>query len=83
MLFKTNRFRLKKHSECFTNLGKLNLTKVVRLSQFLLLPLLPQKMKLGSKVVKIDSNINPRNSLYHFPWDKRVLKLSAVCCCAG
>ena len=46
-----------------TNLEKLSLFKlgsgglVLGLSQFLLLPLLPQKMNLSSKVVKSDSKI--------------------------
>jgi hypothetical protein len=45
---------------CFTDLGKLNLIMVVRflsLNQFLLLPQLPQKVELTSKVVKVDSKI--------------------------
>ncbi len=43
---------------------------ILSLSQFMLLALLPQKMKLGSKVVKINYNrhanndLNPWNSLY-------------------
>ncbi len=46
------------HTECLIDLGKLNLTievLILSLSQFLLLAQLPQKMKLASKVVKIDS----------------------------
>ncbi len=46
---------------CFTDLGKLNLLMVggsiLSSSQFLLLPQLPQKMELASKVVKVDSKI--------------------------
>jgi hypothetical protein len=42
---------------CFTNLGKLNFLwgSILSSSQFLLLPQLPQKMELTSKVDKIDS----------------------------
>ncbi len=43
---------------CFTNLGKLNLIIVVfSSSQFSILPQLPQKVELASKVVKVDSKI--------------------------
>ena len=49
-------------TECFANLGKLNLLMVVRLKaqanfHYCRLPQLPKKTKLGSKVVKIDSKI--------------------------
>ncbi len=45
---------------CFRDLAKLNLPMVVRFlssSQFLILPQLPQKLILASKVVKVDSKI--------------------------
>jgi len=50
------------HLECgaterFPDLGNLKFAMVVWLSQFLLLPQLPQKMTLASKLVKNDSKI--------------------------
>ncbi len=42
---------------CFRDLGKLNLPMILISSQFLILPQLPQKIKLASKVVKVDSKI--------------------------
>ena len=47
-------------TECFTDLDKLKFVMVVRFfgsSEFLILPKLPQKTTLASKVVKIDSKI--------------------------
>jgi hypothetical protein len=50
-------FVLQLKTACFTDLGKLNLLMVLSYSQFLLLPQLPQKIELASKVVKVDSKI--------------------------
>jgi hypothetical protein len=41
-------------TECFIDLGKGG--SILSSSQFLLLPLLPKKIKLASKVVKINNN---------------------------
>jgi hypothetical protein len=44
------------YTECFTDLGKFdNGGLILSSSQFSLLPRLPQKIKLASKVAKIDS----------------------------
>ena len=60
-------------TEHFTDLGKLNLPMdgpVLGSSQFSLLPQLPKKMMLASKVVKIDSKIiisfRKSKSMTHF-----------------
>ena len=56
-------YHIENHTECVMDLDKLNLVylgyggSVLGLSQFLILPQLPQKMTLTIKVVKSDSKI--------------------------
>jgi len=53
------------HTECFTNLGTLNFLIVVQFQAraFSILPQLPPKIMLDSKVVKINPKNNPLTSL--------------------